>query len=56
MGEGNGGCAREWGEQGKLDGWSAGVLQMEGDEVGLGWGQPLRGLAEGITVITTHPY
>lgn len=46
MGEGNGGCAREWREQGKSDGWSAGVLQMEGGEMGLGRGQPLRGLAE----------
>lgn len=36
-----GGGIRGWGGQGKPDGWSAGVLQVEGDEVGLGWGQQL---------------
>lgn len=54
-GRDKGGHARGWGEQGKSDGWSARVSQMEGDDVGLAGGQPLQGLAE-ITVIASHPY
>lgn len=52
----------EWGEEEQEDGeskanqgCSAGMWQVEGDEVDLGQGQPLQGLAE-IAIITTHPY
>ena len=54
-GRDKGGHARGCGEQGKSDGWSARVSQVEGDDVGLGGGQPLQGLAE-ITIIASHPY
>lgn len=48
------GGERQWGEQGKSESWSAGVMQVEGDE-NLGLGQPIQGLAE-IIIITTHSY
>lgn len=45
------GGERRRGEQGKSESWSAGVMQVEGDET-LGLGQPIQGLAE-IIIITT---
>lgn len=48
------GGERRWGEQGKSESWSAGVMQVEGDETP-GLRQPIQGLAE-IIIITTHSY